>query len=98
MVSTDFGETWSLYFSLPQGSPYLSLTYQNVGNELYAYFMSQLWQVTMSGNSLTYTELDNDGLKTNQITNINKVGKYAFVSTLSGLYYRDTATFITPKK
>ncbi len=98
LVSTDFGETWSLYLSLPPGSPYLSLTYQNVGNELYAYFMSQLWKVTMSGNSLTYTELDNDGLKTNQITSINKVGKYSFVSTLSGLYYRDTATFITPKK
>jgi hypothetical protein len=54
--------------------------------------------VTLNGNNLNFVELDNDGLQTNQITGINKVGKNAFVTTTSGLFYRDTSSFNTPKK
>ncbi|MDE3145203.1 MAG: hypothetical protein KGL19_13680 [Bacteroidota bacterium] len=97
LISTDFGETWSVFKSSP-GYQFIILTYQNVGNDLYAYYLSQIWKVTLSGNTLNYTELDNDGLQSNQITGVNKVGSYAFVSTLSGLYYRDTTSFNTPKK
>ncbi len=96
LVSSDFGETWSVFLSKP-GYQYLIPTYQSVGGELYAYYLSQIWKITLSGSTLKYVELDNDGLKTNQITGINKVGKYAFVSTLAGLYYRDTASLNTPK-
>jgi len=59
---------------------------------------STLANLTLSGNNLSYQELDNDGLQTNQITSINECGKYVFATTLSGLIYRDTATFNTPKK
>lgn len=97
LVSSDNGETWSVFIS-NSNPEYLNLTYQNLGDELYAYRSSQFWKVTLSGNSLNFEELDNDGLETNQITGINKVGKYAFISTLSGLFYRDTASFNTLKK
>nr|MBC7613628.1 hypothetical protein [Pseudopedobacter sp.] len=97
LVSNDFGETWSVFLSGPN-QVYLGLNYQNLGNELFAYSNAQIWKVTLSGNSLNFVELDNDGLETNQITGINKVGKYAFISTLSGLFYRDTASLNTPRK
>ncbi|HKO80667.1 MAG TPA: hypothetical protein VJU78_09735, partial [Chitinophagaceae bacterium] len=96
-VSKDKGESWAL-FSDETGSLYTSLAYHNVGNELYATYESQIWRVTLIGNSLTYRELDNDGLQTNHITSVNKTGKYAFVTTLAGLFYRDTATFNQPKR
>jgi hypothetical protein len=96
-VSEDTGENWTIFFDAA-GTSYTSATYFNVGNELYATIQSQIWRVTLSGNSLQFTELDNDGLQTNKITSVNKAGKYAFVTTLAGLYYRDTASFHTPKK
>jgi hypothetical protein len=96
-ISQDQGETWSLFMDAT-GNIYGGLTYMNVGNDLYAVYNDQISKVTMSGNTFTYTELDNDGLKTNQITSINKCGKYIYVTTLSGLFYRDSASFNTPKK
>jgi hypothetical protein len=94
-ISQDEGETWSLFADV-LGDPILF--YFNVGDELYATRGSQIWRVTLTGNAFNYQELDNNGLETNLITSINKAGKYTFVTTLSGLYYRDTATFKTAKK
>jgi hypothetical protein len=97
IVSTDFGETWSIFANNVDPN-FANLTFENVDGNLYAYYMSHIFKFSLSGNSLNYVELDNDGLETNQITGINKAGKCAFVSTLSGLYYRDTTSFETPKK
>ena len=96
-VSQDEGETWS-QFSDVLGTPYGSLIYFNVEKDLYATVQDQIYRVTLSGSTFNYQELDNDGLETSQITSVNKCGKYVFVSTLSGLYYRDSATLNTPKK
>jgi hypothetical protein len=93
--SIDQGETWSL-FSENMGT-YANVYYFNVGDELYITSRDQIARVTLDGNTFNFTELDNDGLETNTITSINKCGKYAFVTTLAGLYYRDTTTFNTPK-
>lgn len=98
LVSQDKGETWSVFSTLSPGVSLANLTYQNSGADLYAYYNYQIWRVTLAGQSITLTELDNDGLETNKITGITKVGKYAFVSTLAGLYYRDTTSFHSPKK
>lgn len=97
-VSSDKGETWSVFFDAGIGSSYTSLSYLNIGNEVYATSHAQIWRVTLSGSTLKYQELDTDGLETNQITSVNKAGKYAFVTTLAGLYYRDTARLNTPHK
>jgi hypothetical protein len=90
-VSEDKGENWNLFATLQY--PYANLQYHNVGSELYATFESQIWKVTMLGNQINFTELQNHGLETNLITSINKCGKYVFATTLSGLYYKDTAHF-----
>ncbi len=95
-VSSDQGETWNVFLNL-SGTNWGVLQYYNVGKEVYATYLSQLARVTLVGNTLKIQELDNDGLESNQITSINKCGKYAFVTTLSGLFYRDTASLNTLK-
>ena len=97
-VSQDQGENWSVFYQCVAGDIYSGLIYYNVGKEVYANFRSQIFKVTLSGESMNFRELDNDGLQGSQITSINKCGKYAFVTTLSGLYYRDTTKFNTFKK
>jgi hypothetical protein len=94
-VSSDQGENWSLFATLGPG--FASLQYYNVGKELYAGFESQIWKATMTGNQISFVELDNHGLETNLITSINKCGKYAFVTTTAGLFYKDTVALNTPK-
>ena len=96
-ISNDQGESWHKFSDINGGS-WGYLQYYNMGNDVYAFYLSQLAKVTLSNNTLSLQELDNNGLEGNQITSINKCGKYAFVTTLSGLFYRDTATLNTPKK
>lgn len=95
-VSTDQGETWNVF--APSGS-YSNLHYFNASdNNVYASFNSQLFRVTLSGTTLSFQELDNDGLSYNQIMSVNQCGQYLFAVTASGLFYRDTATVNTAKK
>jgi hypothetical protein len=96
-VSGDQGETWSLFANV-MGTQFEGLIYFNIGSELYATYQSQLWRVTLSGSNLNYQELDNDGLQGSQITSMNKVGKYVFITTLSGLFYREFSSLNTPRK
>jgi hypothetical protein len=96
-VSNDQGESWQIFSDLG-GTNWGLLQYFNVGSEVYAIYLSQIFKVTLNGNTLNFQELDNDGLQGNQITSINKCGKYAFITTLSGLYYKDTTTLNIPKK
>jgi hypothetical protein len=95
-ASLDHGETWSL-FSDVMGTEYAGLTYFNLGSELYATYQSQLWRVTFSGSSFNYVELDNDGLQGNQITSMSKMSDYVFITTLSGLFYREYAKLNSPR-
>jgi hypothetical protein len=96
-VSHDQGETWSVFINA-LGSIYLVMTYFNIGNDLYATLNSQIAKVELRGSDFHYIELDNDGLQTHQITSLNRSGKYIFATTYSGLFYRDTTGFNTPKK
>jgi hypothetical protein len=104
IVSKNRGEEWSYFNPTQNNSAFSLLNYVNIEGFLYAFFESQLFKITMSINngngalSLLVTELDNDGLESNKITTISKSGKYAYVGTYSGLFYRDTAKFNTPKK
>jgi|SRR5665647_211636 len=95
-VSSDQGESWN-HFSNLGGTDWGYLQYFNVGDEVYSIYRSQIGRVTLNGSSLTIVELDNDGLEGNMITSVTKCGKYAFVTTLSGLFYRDVASLNTKK-
>lgn len=95
-VSLDQGETWNTYADFSGGQQAL-FTFHAVGDALYATFQSQLARVRLLDGRIEFQELDNDGLQTSHITSINKCGKYAYVTTLSGLYFRDTTSLHTPR-
>ena len=92
-VSDDEGETWRLFLDRQLSSfPYLN--FLTLGDEAYASYRSQIWRVSISGNTLQYQELDNTGLKEmNLITSISKLGGYVFLTTSAGLYYKDAEEF-----
>ncbi|RYY57173.1 MAG: hypothetical protein EOO05_18260 [Chitinophagaceae bacterium] len=97
LVSMDQGENWTLFSQFGDLSPFALMTYVNVGDELYGIFASQVARIYLEGNNLRLQELDMDGLEGSQITSINKAGKFTYVTTLSGLYFRETSKFNTPK-
>lgn len=92
LISQDQGENWGLYTDQFERN-LLLLKYHQVGEELYATFMSQIFKLTLSGNTLEIVELDNRGLETKGITSLSKSGGKYYVTTYSGLYYKDADAF-----
>ncbi|HVU98087.1 MAG TPA: hypothetical protein VHE34_22845 [Puia sp.] len=94
-ASTDRGETWTLFNDFT-GTTAGLLTYRMVGNDLYGTLGDldmQIWKVAISGNTLDFSELNNDGLQSNLVTSLTKCGPYVFATTPTGVFYRDTAYF-----
>jgi hypothetical protein len=93
--SVDQGETWTVFNDF-SGTNAAYAIFRNVGNDLYATIAdveSQVWKVALSGKNLNFSELNNDGLETNLITSITPCGKYIFITTASGVFYRDKTLF-----
>lgn len=99
VVSTDKGITWNVFSTgNPDLSKLVSLRYLYVGGKTIAIYNSQMFLFTLNGNTLSYKEIDNTGLYSNYITSISQAGKQIFVTTMSGVYYKDTTNFITFKQ
>jgi len=93
--STDEGETWSLFNDF-SGTTVGRVIFRNVGKDLYATLDDldmQLWKVVLDGNAFNFSELNNDGLQSNLLTSLTRCGRYIFATTLTGVFYRDTAFF-----
>jgi hypothetical protein len=99
-VSQDQGETWSLFYDGSQNnSPGGLLYYYNTPDgDLYGVNQGQLVHVTLTGSTMNFTEVKDDGLENTQITSVNKCGKYAFVTTLNGVFYRNIDSLNVAKK
>jgi hypothetical protein len=95
-VSSDKGENFSLFLNSGSTS-WGFLSFAEIDNEVFAYYNDQLWELTLNGNTLNTVELKNDGLIGNKITSVTKCGNKFFVTTLSGVYYRDASLFKIPK-
>lgn len=94
-ASVDQGETWSVFNDFSNAGISYAV-FINVGNKLYASFSSQntqIFKVTFSGRNLNFSELNNDGLENHILTSITQCGRYDFITTTSGVFYRDTAVF-----
>jgi len=94
--STDQGETWNVFNDFSNTTTVGWLTFRNVGNKLYATIAdlnTQLFKVAFNGKNLNFSELNNDGLENSIITSITPCGKFIFITTATGVYYRDTAKF-----
>jgi len=93
--SDDQGETWKVFNDFTNTNVGL-LIFRNVGSKLYATAIdldAQLFKVAFTGNNLNFSELNNDGLQYYRITSITQCGRYDFITTSSGVFYRDTAYF-----
>lgn len=90
--SGDNGESWSSFAgNFP--SEYAKHFY--IGDSLYFYIYSQLLSVNFTTG--TVTEFDNSGLELNEITSVNRFGSTVWVTTLSGLFRKPAADFLTPR-
>lgn len=92
--STDKGETWQQFNTISNYPNASSYVFRTIDDKLYATLMgsNKLFIVGMNGNNFYLNELNNTGIPDNsRITSLTRVGKYFFVTTYNGVYYRDTA-------
>jgi hypothetical protein len=93
--STDKGETWQQFNTIsnyPNALRYI--IFRTIDDKLYATMMgsNKLIIVGMNGNKFYLNELNYTGIPDNsRITSLTRAGKYFFVTTYNGVYYRDTA-------
>lgn len=99
-VSTDHGESWQLFFDGSRdGSAWGLLKYFNTADgDLYGVYHGQVTHITLNGNVLNSAEIVNDGVENTEVTSVNKCGKYAFLTTLAGVYYRSVDSLNVLKK
>ena len=91
-VSIDEGETWTLFAS---DFIYPTTRFFTIQDKLCFYIGSQIAQLDIEKGVIT--ELDNSVLDGNEITSVNEFKGRVWVTTLSGLFYKDTANFFIPK-
>jgi hypothetical protein len=93
--SVDQGENWSVINDF-SNSASGGVVYRNVGTDLYATeatLESQIWKVVVNGNNFSFSEINTDGLEYNLLTSLTRCGRYVFVTTPTGVFYRDTTYF-----
>jgi hypothetical protein len=91
--SADEGETWNIFQSY-FGTPTSSVIYRNLHGSLYGSFPDlnvDLWDIKIPGNIFDFSQINNAGLQGGQLTSMAIAGPYAFITTTTGVYYRDTA-------
>ena len=93
--STDQGENWAVVNDFSNG-PSAGVVYRNVGKDLYATeadLESQIWKIVINGREFSFSEINNDGLENNVLTSLTRCGRYVFVTTPTGVFYRDSTYF-----
>lgn len=84
--STDKGKNWSPAFSI---SPDLSFyKFKQIENDLLAYRFNVLIKMNITADSLQFTQINNKGIGSRQITGIEKLKGIIYVTTLAGTYLK----------
>jgi hypothetical protein len=93
--TSDSGSTWQVQYSnLPWEAA--SFNYFEMGNRIIATYHYQIFEVVI-GSNLIYKELDNDGIKYNDITSIVKCNGKVFLTTNYGVYTCNYSDFFKYK-
>ncbi|MBC8527795.1 MAG: hypothetical protein ISS28_03485 [Candidatus Cloacimonetes bacterium] len=92
--SHDLGENWELVGTFYPA--HLSPRFFEINGKLCVYIYSQIWEFDIDNAEVR--ELDNWGLEGNEITSINEFNDKVYITTLSGLFYRDVEEFFTYKE
>jgi hypothetical protein len=94
--SVNNGETWNKVLKVTD--EYEQLNYVVIDNRIIAYWRAQLFEFKTSLDGVEIVELDNDGLEGKQITSIAKYKDKVFVSSLSGVFYKNLEDLWIPKE
>lgn len=86
-ASTDKGVTWTELYEVPSDLYRSTLT--RVDGKTIGYRNERLWEVSLSQSGMSARELDNQHLQNHTITSINEFEGYVFLTTTSGVFFKD---------
>lgn len=90
-VTYNSGENWELFSHI---SSWVSCF--EIAGKLCCHRYDDIYEINFDSEEVR--ELDNWGLEGNEITSINVFNRKVYISTLSGLFYRELAEFFTYKE
>ena len=95
LYSADNGFKWNKASNAVTETAYLN--YSVIGNRVVGYWKSQLWEFSLNKNGYRAVNLDNDGLSGKIITSVSEYKDNVYVSTLTGVYYKNTTDLFQEK-
>jgi len=95
-ISSDNGLTWKEGYSIQY--EYSLLNYSKIDDKIIGYRHGQLWELQINETELLVRELDNDGLNGVSITSVSSFDNKVFLSTLSGVFYKNAGEFFNYKE
>ena len=96
LYASDQGDNWELVGNLDFN--FSLLNYQLVEGKTIAYYNSQLFHIEHKEGDIHVTELDNTGIESHKITSVARLGPRVYVTTLSGVFFKEYDSFLTPKE
>ncbi len=72
--------------------------YKNIDGRVVAYWFDNLYEIIIDETGFNSVELENDGLEGNLITSISKFNSQVYVTTRSGVFFREIEDFFVEKK
>lgn len=94
-LSADKGESWAVKSNSSWERSVIRV-YETNGKHIGSY-NGQLFHVQIKNNGIDYVELVNDGLETSVITSVTYFDHKYFVTTNSGVFYRNESDFFSYK-
>lgn len=78
------------------------LNYKKIDDKIIGYCNSQIFELNIKIDAnkyeLSLTELDNDGLEGKIITSVSKFDNKIYLTSFSGVYYKDYDDFFVKKE
>ena len=96
LYTSDEGDDWELIRDVDFN--FSLLNYQLVEDKTIAYYNSQLFHLEQKEGVIHYTELDNTGMESHKITSVARLGSRVYVTTLSGVFFKEYDSFFNPKE
>ena len=96
LYASDQGDHWELVGNVDFN--FGLLNYQLVEGKTIAYYNSQLFLLEHKEGVVHFTELDNTGMESHKITSVARLGPRVYVTTLSGVFFKEYDSFLTPKE
>ncbi len=104
-LSVDKGETWEEFLAFPiydfTGSNACYHNFEVIDGEIIAYpkcNVAKLYHLYIKDNAFHVDTIPSDGLENTKITSISEFNNKVYVTTWSGLFYKDLKDFFGDKR